>query len=215
MIEGIQEVISENADGIELSINYYRSNNEMDIVADKDEEQEGCVMKCMNCGFESDGRFCPECGTPLEEMNVSTEKSCPACGQMTDTKFCPNCGHNMNEGPENLVHDDPAFADAGGTLFVKQKPEHDGDIRWSGASMGAPTESLMGAPKSAPKKSYRKVIMVIVIAVAAVLVAAIIAFTVIVRGFMDNEAVWESDNNVGVTTSEDVDIDDTDSELVA
>lgn len=27
-------------------------------------------MRCPNCGFEGEGRFCAQCGTPMEEMNI-------------------------------------------------------------------------------------------------------------------------------------------------
>ncbi len=50
------------------------------------------MNKCSNCGFEFDGKFCPECGTKF-----STEKTCPTCGKVVpaDTKFCSECGYSF------------------------------------------------------------------------------------------------------------------------
>ena len=46
--------------------------------------------KCPKCGTESDGNFCPNCGSPLAA--VTTTKKCPKCGHDVTGKFCPECG---------------------------------------------------------------------------------------------------------------------------
>lgn len=153
-------------------------------------------MKCPNCGYEGETRFCPECGTPLEEMNVSTEKVCPRCGQLTDAKFCPNCGNNMNAEAEGPIPGEPAFAEEKIPLSPDQFGEHGGDIRFSGVAAGA------------RRKSHRKTLLVILIVIAAVIIAAIIAFAVIVRGFTDNQEFRNSDEQT--VASEEMQTDDAD-----
>ena len=51
------------------------------------------MHKCSNCGNEFEGKFCPECGTPLEE-----EKTCPSCGTKlaSTAKFCNECGYSFS-----------------------------------------------------------------------------------------------------------------------
>lgn len=46
-------------------------------------------MKCPNCQTESDGRFCPSCGTPL-----ASKAHCSSCGAKLDpgARFCTRCG---------------------------------------------------------------------------------------------------------------------------
>lgn len=50
------------------------------------------MHKCMNCGTEFEGKFCPECGTPWQE-----EKTCPQCGAKLSgsAKFCNECGYSF------------------------------------------------------------------------------------------------------------------------
>ncbi len=52
-------------------------------------------MICKNCGKEFDGKFCPECGTKLEEVGQELTQ-CPQCGseRIDNGKFCINCGYN-------------------------------------------------------------------------------------------------------------------------
>ena len=53
------------------------------------------TKKCVKCGgvLTSTAKFCPECGTPVEQ-----ERFCPECGQKVNVsaKFCANCGHKIN-----------------------------------------------------------------------------------------------------------------------
>jgi hypothetical protein len=46
-------------------------------------------MKCPNCQTQSDGKFCPSCGTPL-----SNRAHCSSCGTKLDAgaRFCTRCG---------------------------------------------------------------------------------------------------------------------------
>ena len=46
---------------------------------------------CKKCGAEFEGKFCPECGTPLVPR-------CPSCGAEAKEgeKFCSNCGAAMD-----------------------------------------------------------------------------------------------------------------------
>lgn len=50
------------------------------------------MHKCVRCGTEFEGSFCPECGAKWED-----EKICPNCGAQlkTETKFCPQCGYSF------------------------------------------------------------------------------------------------------------------------
>lgn len=52
-------------------------------------------MKCINCGKEFVGRFCPGCGARVQdEMDL-----CPVCGKERNygEKFCSNCGYNFDK----------------------------------------------------------------------------------------------------------------------
>jgi hypothetical protein len=50
------------------------------------------MHKCLNCGEEFEGNFCPECGTKWR-----TDKICPECGAVnsTNAKFCTECGCDL------------------------------------------------------------------------------------------------------------------------
>lgn len=50
------------------------------------------MHKCMKCGTEFAGKFCPECGTQWQE-----QKACPQCGVMLSggAKFCNECGYSF------------------------------------------------------------------------------------------------------------------------
>lgn len=77
-------------------------------------------MKCPKCGREFfEGKFCPDCGTPLNSDYVfrnhseaSTShmeeiKKCNDCGHVLkeNDKFCPNCGANthLNSGNSKKI----------------------------------------------------------------------------------------------------------------
>ncbi len=51
-------------------------------------------MRCPNCGYEGESRFCPECGTPMEEYLPAAE---PASGGPTGTG--PAGGEPAGAGP--------------------------------------------------------------------------------------------------------------------
>lgn len=50
------------------------------------------MPKCVNCGTEFIGNFCPTCGT------AAGPAFCPNCGTKLDSgvKFCPNCGNPVS-----------------------------------------------------------------------------------------------------------------------
>lgn len=53
------------------------------------------TKKCAKCGgvLSSTAKFCPECGTPVEQ-----DRFCPECGHKLtgSAKFCANCGHKLD-----------------------------------------------------------------------------------------------------------------------
>lgn len=57
------------------------------------------MHKCLNCGKEYEGNFCPFCGAHMGE-----EKLCPKCGThcSPNAKFCNNCGYAF-DGAEKSV----------------------------------------------------------------------------------------------------------------
>lgn len=57
------------------------------------------MHKCLNCGKEYEGNFCPFCGAHMGE-----EKLCPKCGShcSPNAKFCNNCGYAF-DGAEKSV----------------------------------------------------------------------------------------------------------------
>ncbi len=56
------------------------------------------MHKCLNCGKEFDGNFCPSCGEKF-----GNEKKCPNCGKILSetAKFCNECGYSFNNGKSN------------------------------------------------------------------------------------------------------------------
>lgn len=58
-------------------------------------------MRCLKCGTEYEGLFCPECGTKAElSTSENTEKAyirCSNCGTEHDGMFCPECGTKADE----------------------------------------------------------------------------------------------------------------------
>lgn len=56
-------------------------------------------MRCQNCNTESDGRFCPNCGTPLGKL------ACEACGASVPpgSRFCTKCGKPVGGGPRGTA----------------------------------------------------------------------------------------------------------------
>lgn len=57
------------------------------------------MVKCPNCGKESNTAFCPDCGEKLEIKTV-----CPHCNEEIEanTTFCPECGEKIeNEKKES------------------------------------------------------------------------------------------------------------------
>lgn len=54
-------------------------------------------IKCPKCGraLSEDAKFCLECGTKIEKINVN-EAICPHCGKKTiNGKFCMECGQKL------------------------------------------------------------------------------------------------------------------------
>ncbi|TMC55746.1 MAG: hypothetical protein E6J26_07760 [Chloroflexi bacterium] len=50
--------------------------------------------KCPQCGADTQGaKFCPECGTKIEQAVASAPTNCRSCGaELKGAKFCPECG---------------------------------------------------------------------------------------------------------------------------
>lgn len=59
------------------------------------------MYKCMNCGREYDGEFCPDCGTKRGG------KKCVYCGAVNaaDDKFCRTCGTKLENTPGDFRGD--------------------------------------------------------------------------------------------------------------
>lgn len=70
----------------------------MGTVKKREPAQEPQKIKCAKCGADLDAnsRFCNQCGTPVEQKEVSTI-SCPVCGAIlsADSKFCNSCGTKL------------------------------------------------------------------------------------------------------------------------
>lgn len=62
------------------------------------------MKRCLNCGTEFEGKFCPECGSKTAE-----EKVCPKCGrELYETaRFCSECGYSFEDerGTEEIDSD--------------------------------------------------------------------------------------------------------------
>ncbi len=58
------------------------------------------MSTCLNCGYESKGGFCPECGTSKAET-ITKPKFCVNCGTeiAESIKFCANCGTPAGQVP--------------------------------------------------------------------------------------------------------------------
>ena len=51
-------------------------------------------LVCRQCGTHYEkGKFCLECGSPLEEVQVQKVLYCANCQMVVESgKFCPECG---------------------------------------------------------------------------------------------------------------------------
>lgn len=54
------------------------------------------MKKCIKCGAEFEGNFCPACGAQYEE--AANAKVCPKCGKPVelDQRFCDACGYSFD-----------------------------------------------------------------------------------------------------------------------
>ena len=62
-------------------------------------------MKCKNCGYEFDAKFCPECG--IAASTGSDKIKCRKCGREVDSslKYCPECGEHISGDYKNIDKD--------------------------------------------------------------------------------------------------------------
>lgn len=70
------------------------------------------MYKCINCGNEFEGNFCPECGAKRQE-----EIKCPECGAVLSptAKFCNECGHSFivqSEDTKIVTNEKPVYKPA-------------------------------------------------------------------------------------------------------
>jgi len=72
----------------------YKAGETIDPYAKGDTAKAG--VPCSKCGTLVTGKFCPECGTKLEEAKPE-EKKCPKCGAPATSKFCQECGTKIEE----------------------------------------------------------------------------------------------------------------------
>ena len=93
-------------------------------------------MQCKKCGTTFEGKFCPKCGTPVNE----TQPVCPVCGKprLAEARFCSNWGHDFQKAAT------PAPAPS---------------------SPSAPSAAVKRKPKLTKKQVRAIVIVVLVIAV--------------------------------------------------
>jgi len=59
------------------------------IFVDEFPSNQSDVTNCSKCGQPVNGKFCTNCGTPIES---TTPKTCPKCGKVVEGKFCSECG---------------------------------------------------------------------------------------------------------------------------
>lgn len=60
------------------------------------------IPSCSSCGSElgPQAKFCPSCGTSLEEDGEAKEEpQCPSCGATvpSDSRFCSECGSSISD----------------------------------------------------------------------------------------------------------------------
>lgn len=88
-------------------------------------------MKCRNCNTElmEQDRFCPLCGTPVEQPEE--KRYCAYCGAeiTADAVFCQNCGEPVRRDRkrEEPTADEKAALKTRTTAFVQAAQEGDGD----------------------------------------------------------------------------------------
>lgn len=98
------------------------------------------MYKCVNCGSEFDGKFCPECGTKRVE-----DLYCPDCGTKVTAgaRFCAECGYSFAQP----VKPAPANAEP----VVKSEPAPAADER----SERSEQKKRSGNPLAAIAKVYK------------------------------------------------------------
>lgn len=60
-------------------------------------------MKCSKCGYEYEGKFCPECG----QSAPGTKIKCKNCGTEFEGKFCTNCGQSAEANQSSAPSQTP------------------------------------------------------------------------------------------------------------
>lgn len=103
------------------------------------------MHKCLNCGAEFEGNFCPECGTKRQE-----DKVCPKCGKTLRpyARFCSGCGYSFTQ------HSAEEKTEVASEQSVGQLPPYGAQQNaWDGVQ-SAPSEQQQPPKYTQPAQQY-------------------------------------------------------------